>query len=141
DTGPSTIAGAVAWLFEQVNPNTAYLAVAAYRDRLVDTEFADVRGVLARRRERPVTFGWAPRMPHPTRAYHKGGPAPGVLLQVTADPECDMDVPGREFSFGSFIDAQAAGDGDVLRAQGRPVLRLHLRDAKRGLAYLAGVLA
>src|SRR5699024_6531574 len=89
----------------------------------------------------PVTFGWGPRFLHSTGQYHKGGPAHGVFLQVTADPERDMDVPGREFSFGSFIDAQAAGDGDVLRAQGRPVLRLHLHDTQRGLAYLGGVLA
>lgn len=141
DTGPSTIAGAVAWLLEQVDPNTGYLAVHAYLDRLADAEFAGVRDVLERRLERPVTFGWGPRFLHSTGQYHKGGPAHGVFLQVTADPECDLDVPGREFSFGSFIDAQAAGDGDVLRAQGRPVLRLHLHDTKRGLAYLAGVLA
>lgn len=141
DTGPSTIAGAVAWLLEQVDPNTGYLAVHAYLDRLADAEFAGVRDVLERRLERPVTFGWGPRFLHSTGQYHKGGPAHGVFLQVTADPECDLDVPGREFSFGSFIDAQAAGDGDVLRAQGRPVLRLHLHDTKRDLAYLAGVLA
>lgn len=141
DTGPTTIGGAISWLLEQVDSNTGYLAVHAYLDRVADAGFAGVRSTLEQRLRRPVTFGWGPRFLHSTGQYHKGGPPHGVFLQVTADPECDLDVPGREFTFGSFIDAQAAGDGDVLRALGRPVLRLHLHDAKRGLAYVRGVLA
>lgn len=73
-----------------------------------------------------MTFGWGPRFLHSTGQYHKGGPAQGVYIQVTDTPESDLAVPGREFTFGQFIAAQAGGDAAVLGAHSRPVLRLHL---------------
>ena len=39
-------------------------------------------------------------------------------------------MPGRDFTFGQFIAAQAGGDAQVLADHGRPVLRLHLTDAR-----------
>jgi glucose-6-phosphate isomerase len=85
-----------------------------------------VRGPLARRTQRPVTFGWGPRFLHSTGQLHKGGPPVGVFLQLTGLVEQDLVVPDREFTFGSLIAAQAAGDAKVLADHGRPVLRLHL---------------
>ena len=43
---------------------------------------------------RPVTFGWGPRFLHSTGQFHKGGPAIGVFLQVTAAPATDLADPG-----------------------------------------------
>jgi glucose-6-phosphate isomerase len=108
----------------------------AYLDRSADASLADLRIDLARRTGRPVTWGWGPRFLHSTGQYHKGGPATGVYLQVTTEPHADLDVPGRAFTFGEFISAQAAGDGQVLADHGRPVLRLHLRDHDAGLDQL-----
>jgi glucose-6-phosphate isomerase len=85
-----------------------------------------VRGTLTTRTGRPATFGWGPRFLHSTGQYHKGGPATGVFLQVTTQPEADLAVPGRSFTFHEFLLAQAVGDGQVLAERGRPVLRLHL---------------
>ena len=79
-----------------------------------------------RRTGRPVTFGWGPRFLHSTGQYHKGGPATGVYLQVTGQPEADLAVPDRPFTFQEFLTAQAVGDGQVLADKGRPVLRLHV---------------
>ena len=45
----------------------------------------------------------------------------------------DLEIPGRPFTFGGFISAQAIGDASVLADHGRPVLRLHLTDQKAGL--------
>ena len=73
--------------------------------------------------------------------YHKGGPATGVFLQITGDPLEDLAVPGRDFTFGSFIESQAAGDAAVLRKRGCPVVRLHLSDVAAGLGSLRAVLA
>jgi len=112
----------------------------AYLDRLADASLADVRAPLARRTGRPVTFGWGPRFLHSTGQYHKGGPPTGVYLQVTGTPHADLAVPGRQFTFGGFIAAQAAGDAQVLAGHGRPVLRLHLTDRAAGLAQLSDVL-
>ena len=69
---------------------------------------------------RPVTFGWGPRFLHSTGQYHKGGPATGVYLQVTGQPEADLAVPDRPFTFQEFLTAQAVGDGQVLAGQGPP---------------------
>ena len=105
---------------------TGYVAVQAYLDRHRDAALADVRTTIASATERPVTFGWGPRFLHSTGQYHKGGPSTGVYLQVTGQPERDLAVPDRPFTFHEFLIAQAVGDGQVLAEKGRPVLRLHL---------------
>ncbi len=122
----STVADAVAALLEQVDGSTGYVAVHAYLDRHRDAALSGVRDTLAVRTGRPVTFGWGPRFLHSTGQYHKGGPATGVYLQVTGQPEADLAVPDRAFTFHEFLTAQAVGDGQVLSDKGRPVLRLHV---------------
>jgi glucose-6-phosphate isomerase len=138
--GASTVSDALGALFAQLDGTRGYVAVIAYLDRLADAELARVRPVLARHTERPTTFGWGPRFLHSTGQFHKGGPATGVYLQVTTAPHEDLPIPGREFSFGDFIAAQAAGDAQVLAEHGRPVLRLHLTDHDAGLAQLTEAL-
>jgi glucose-6-phosphate isomerase len=134
------VPAAVEALLGQLDPERGYLAVMAYLDRVEDASLADVRQVLAERVRRPVTFGWGPRFLHSTGQYHKGGPATGVYLQVTSAPRQDLPVAGRDFTFGEFIAAQAAGDAKVLAEHQRPVLRLHLTEHDAGLAQLRGVL-
>jgi glucose-6-phosphate isomerase len=124
----STVAGAVDALLATLPPD-GYLAVMAYLDRLRDADLASVRAPLARRTGRPVTFGWGPRFLHSTGQLHKGGPPTGCFLQVTGLVEADLEVPGRPFTFGSLLAAQAAGDAAVLADHGRPVLRLHVSSA------------
>lgn len=128
-------------LLADLDPETGYVAIHAYLDRLGVPAFAELREVLAAHTGRPVTFGWGPRFLHSTGQYHKGGPRTGVYLQLTDEPTADLDVPGRDFSFGSFIAAQAAGDAHVLRGHGRPVLRWHLGDAAQALPVLRARLA
>jgi glucose-6-phosphate isomerase len=139
--GVSTVADAVDAALADLDPETGYLAVQAYLDRHRDAALAGVRDSLAVRTGRPTTFGWGPRFLHSTGQYHKGGPATGVYIQVTGDPVEDLEIPGRPFTFGGFIAAQAAGDGTVLADKGRPVLRLHLTDVAAGIARLMEVLA
>ena len=134
------LAAALAALFAELDPEHGYLAVMAYLNRGADARLAGVRAPLAERTGRPVTFGWGPRFLHSTGQYHKGGPPTGVFLQVTGEPAADLDVPGRDFSFGQFLAAQAAGDAQVLSGQDRPVLRLHLTDRGKGVDQLLSVL-
>jgi glucose-6-phosphate isomerase len=138
--GVDSLEGAVGALLDRLDPAQGYLAVMAYLDREEYPQLAEVRDALATRTGRPVTFGWGPRFLHSTGQYHKGGPATGVFLQVTGPAEPDVEVPGRPFSFGRLIAAQAAGDAKVLAQHGRPVLRLHLLDAEAGLARLRSAL-
>ncbi len=125
--GVDSLEGAVAALLDRLGPD-GYPAVMAYADSHRDRRLHDVREQLARRTERPVTFGWGPRFLHSTGQYHKGGPAQGVFLQITRDEPVDVQIPDRPFTFGQLIAAQAAGDAKVLAEHGRPVLRLHLVD-------------
>ncbi len=138
--GATTIAGALDALFAQLDPSQGYVAVMAYLDRLEDAALAQCRRTIALRTERPTTFGWGPRFLHSTGQFHKGGPAVGVYLQITTVPHEDLSIPGREFTFGDFIAAQAGGDAAVLADHGRPVLQLHLTDHDAGLAQVEKVL-
>jgi glucose-6-phosphate isomerase len=118
-----------------------YVAVQAYLDRIGLADLEDVRGELAAKLARPVTFGWGPRFLHSTGQFHKGGPAQGVFLQLSAEDGEDLAIPGREFSFGELIRAQADGDAQVLASHGLPVLRLRLGDTAAGLAQLRAAIA
>ncbi|MHA7221912.1 glucose-6-phosphate isomerase [Arthrobacter sp. RHLT1-20] len=131
----STAAGAVSALLGELGPDS-YLSVQAYFDRLAYASLEGVRDQLAAVSGRPVTFGWGPRFLHSTGQFHKGGPAIGVFLQVTAAPATDLAIPDRPFTFGELISAQAAGDAQVLSDHGRPVLRLHLTDRAAGVRQL-----
>jgi glucose-6-phosphate isomerase len=135
-----TVAAALDSLLSQLDEQRGYVAVMAYLDRLTNAPLAGARRTLAARTGRPTTFGWGPRFLHSTGQLHKGGPASGVYLQITATPYEDLEIPGREFTFAEFITAQAAGDAQVLADHGRPVLRLHLTDQDAGLTQLARAL-
>ena len=140
-SGTTTVDDAVEQLLRRLDPQRGYLAVMVYLDRLEHAGLSTVQSDLVRRTGRPVTFGWGPRFLHSTGQYHKGGPAQGVYLQVTGTPRDDLTVPGKDFTFGQFIAAQAAGDAGVLAEHGRPVLRLHLADQERGLEQLRAALS
>jgi glucose-6-phosphate isomerase len=131
----ATVDESVTALLAQVGER-GYVAVMAYLDRLEDADLAECRRALARRTERPTTFGWGPRFLHSTGQFHKGGPPVGVYLQITSAPHEDLPVPGRDFTFGKFIAAQAGGDAQVLADHGRPVLQLHLTEHDAGLAQV-----
>ena len=132
-------AGLLADLLERV-PADGYVAVHAYLDRVAHGRLAEIRAILAARVGRPVTFGWGPRFLHSTGQYHKGGPAQGVFLQLVGAESVDVPIPGRSFTFGQVIRAQAAGDAKVLADHGRPVLTVEVSaaDPSAAIALAAG---
>jgi hypothetical protein len=116
----------------------AYISVHAYADREAGSGLETIRTPLAAAAGgRPTTFGWAPRFLHSTGQYHKGGPEQGVFLQIVETPAQDREVPGRPFTFGTLIAAQARGDAQVLADHLRPVLTLTVS----GEAALARVIS
>ncbi|MFD5277719.1 glucose-6-phosphate isomerase [Pseudarthrobacter sp. NPDC058362] len=135
----ATTESAVAALLGTLGSDS-YLSVQAYFDRLAFAPLEGIRDGLAAVTGRPVTFGWGPRFLHSTGQFHKGGPAVGVFLQVTAQAAEDLAIPDRPFTFGELIAAQAAGDAQVLEQHGRPVLRLHLTDRAAGVAQLQDII-
>jgi transaldolase/glucose-6-phosphate isomerase len=115
-----------------------YLALLAYlpRDPRTEAALGAVRAAVRDRTRAATTVGFGPRYLHSTGQAHKGGPPGGLFVQVTADHEGDVDVPGAPYTFGVVNTAQARGDFDVLAERGRRVLRLHLGDMDEGLARL-----
>jgi len=77
---------------------------------------------------RATTVGIGPRFLHSTGQLHKGGAPTGWFLQIVASHPRDLAIPGRPYSFGQLIDAQALGDVRSLADHGLPVLRVHLGD-------------
>ncbi|MDR6685156.1 glucose-6-phosphate isomerase [Arthrobacter sp. 1088] len=136
----STTPEAVQALLAQLGTD-GYLSVQAYLDRISHAPLEGIRDELAAVSRRPVTFGWGPRFLHSTGQFHKGGPAIGVFLQITAASSLDLEIPDRPFTFGELIAAQASGDAQVLEGHGRPVLRLHLTERAAGVAQLQEVVA
>ncbi|HLJ69490.1 MAG TPA: bifunctional transaldolase/phosoglucose isomerase [Chloroflexota bacterium] len=109
-----------------------YLAVMAYiaPDRTHDDILQSVRLAIRSARRVATTVGYGPRFLHSTGQLHKGGPAEGVFLQITARAMADVAIPGEPYSYGTLISAQALGDFQALQNHGRPAIRLHLPDEK-----------
>ena len=116
-----------------------YLAVNAFVEAS-GANAAKIQGIRTRVRDRrkvATTVGFGPRFLHSTGQLHKGGPASGVFLHLTADDAGAVPIPGRRYDFGVLVRAQASGDFEVLGSRGRRILRVHLgRDVGAGLAAL-----
>jgi transaldolase/glucose-6-phosphate isomerase len=105
-----------------------YLALLAYIDR-DHAHIAALQGLrerLLRKTKLATVLEFGPRFLHSTGQAYKGGPATGVFLQITHAIGRDLDVPGKKYSFGVVVAAQAAGDLGVLAERGRRHLRVHL---------------
>ena len=85
--------------------------------------------------------GFGPRFLHSTGQTYKGGPAGGVFLTLTREPEADLQAPGRPARFGVVQIAQARGDAEVLAQRGRRVLRVHLKRGGGGVEALKTAVA
>ena len=108
-----------------------YLAIMAYLNPTaeIDEAFTQLRRVLSERYGIPTTLGYGPRLLHSTGQMHKGGPDSGLFLQITADGEAAIQVPGEAYDFGVLASAQALGDLAALQEIGREVAKIHLRSA------------
>jgi len=111
-----------------------YIAIQAYLDRTPDTAAALQLDRLALRdaHRAATTVGFGPRFLHSTGQLHKGGPPTGVFLQVTDEGrDVDLPIPGKPYTFGTLIDAQALGDLQALRARRRRVARVTFEELER----------
>src|SRR5690606_20261719 len=122
-----TLEGVLDALWARI-PEDGYVSIQAYVDRLALPQLRGLREMVAADSGRPTTFGWGPRFLHSTGQYHKGGAQNGVFLQILERSDVDLEIPGRPYTFGQLIQAQAAGDAAVLAGRGRPVVTLTLTD-------------
>jgi glucose-6-phosphate isomerase len=142
-SGDGTPGGELRRHLARARPN-AYLAIQAFiAPNAARADALDrLRGLLRNATGRATTSGFGPRFLHSTGQLHKGGAPIGWFLQLTADHPVDVEIPGRPFSFGQLVDAQALGDFEALEAHDLPVLRVHLGgDVDAGLAALERALS
>jgi transaldolase/glucose-6-phosphate isomerase len=117
-----------------------YVALLAYIEMSPANEasLTATREFIRDKTRAATCLGFGPRFLHSTGQAYKGGPEGGVFIQITAEDEQDIPVPGQKYTFGIVKAAQAQGDLAVLRERGRRCLRIHLgKDVRAGLAELA----
>ncbi|MBI2910967.1 MAG: glucose-6-phosphate isomerase, partial [Chloroflexi bacterium] len=125
----ATAGGDLGELLSAAAPGS-YLAILAYLQPgvVVEQEIAALRRRASERYRVATTFGYGPRYLHSTGQLHKGGPASGLFLLLTAPHSEDAAIPQQDYAFGLLSDAQALGDAQALAARGRPVYHLRLGD-------------
>jgi transaldolase/glucose-6-phosphate isomerase len=120
-----------------------YISLMAYLER---SEAIDGRLQTIRRRLRNLlrvatTVGYGPRFLHSTGQLHKGGPNCGIFLQLTAEDNGDLPIPGEPYTFSILKQAQALGDLQSLEGKRRRVVQVHFAaDVVAGLDRLLTVL-
>jgi len=117
-------------------PTGGYIAVMAYLDRKDDAKISQIRELLSKKAQCPVTFGWGPRFLHSTGQFHKGGQQNGAFLQITGDSLSDIEIPGQNFGFKTLVAAQALGDGKALASRKYPLLRFNVKNRSAGIDQL-----
>jgi len=126
---PGDLRAALATLTGSLAPS-GYLAILAYLpdDEELIAPLRTAAAEVATALRAPVCLELGPRYLHSTGQLHKGGPATGSFLLVTARGRTDLPVPGEPFSLAQLFRAQAEGDLVTLASRGRPVLRVDLPD-------------
>ena len=124
--------------FSQARPGD-YVGLQAYlpETTAIDQRLQTIRLCLRDSLHLATTLGYGPRFLHSTGQFHKGGPNRGLFLQLVADEAEVVPVPGKPYSFGLLLQAQALGDLQALRKHRRRVVRVHLGgDVMQGLKAL-----
>jgi hypothetical protein len=114
-------------LVQQVRPRD-YIAIQQYlpEDAETNAHLERLQVALRNALRVAVTTGYGPRFLHSTGQFHKGGPNNGVFLQITAETESDVPIPGEKSSFGALASAQALGDLESLAAHKRRAFAVRL---------------
>jgi transaldolase/glucose-6-phosphate isomerase len=120
-----------------------YVALLAYvqETEANDAALQAIRTIIHERHATTTTTGYGPRFLHSTGQLHKGGGDNGVFVQLTADDNPDIPLPGELFSFGVLKQAQALGDFQSLASRDRRAIRVHLGvNVEAGLQQLLNIL-
>lgn len=122
---PEVTPAAFDTVMETVNADD-YIAINAFLPRSGETRarLQTVRDMLAARYGVATSVGFGPRFLHSTGQLHKGGPNTGVFVEVVEPSADDLVIPGRPYTFGWLIEAQALGDLAALAGHGRRVCRI-----------------
>lgn len=128
-------------LSEFLKLKVSYFAILAYLDRGSDSELLKIRELVAAKSKTATTFGWGPRYLHSTGQIHKGGQQNGAFIVITGESELDVKIPNKAYTFSQLITAQALGDIESISERSLPLIRIHLKNRKKGITKLISVLA
>jgi len=105
-----------------------YVAVLAYIEETPETQLLlhQLQNTLRDKTRCAATSGYGPRYLHSTGQLHKGGPNTGVFIEITANDEADLPIPGEGYSFSVLKRAQALGDFRALAGKDRRVLGIDI---------------
>ena len=117
-------------LLSDAGEEGGYVAIMPYVHATAEIEaaFDSLRRRILERKRLPTTLGYGPRFLHSTGQLHKGGPATGHYLQITAERRRDLQVPEAPYTFGALADAQALGDLRALKSKGRRAAAVRLEE-------------
>jgi glucose-6-phosphate isomerase len=121
-----------------------YASIQAYVHQTParDAALLAIRTLLRDKTHRATTVGYGPRFLHSTGQLHKGGAPIGWFLQLVSEHPDDLEIPGKAYTFGGLIDAQAIGDARTIEDHKLPIVRINLGpDPDAGLAALERALA
>jgi transaldolase/glucose-6-phosphate isomerase len=121
-----------------------YASIQAYIHQTParDKTLLAIRTLLRDQTHRATTVGYGPRFLHSTGQLHKGGAPIGWFIQLVSEHPHDLEIPGKAYTFGQLIDAQAIGDARTIGDHKLPIVRINLGpDPDAGLAALERVLA
>ncbi len=121
--------------FFALSDDKTYIGLLAYLntfDPAVSTSLSAIRKGIIDTSRVATQLGFGPRYLHSTGQLHKGGPSNGLFVVITSESTVEIDVPGRDFSFGTLKVSQAIGDIEALGSAGRPVLHIRLGDSSPG---------
>lgn len=128
-------------LSEFLKLKVSYFAILAYLDRGSDGELLKIRELVAAKSKTATTFGWGPRYLHSTGQIHKGGQQNGAFIVITGETELDVKIPNKPYTFSQLIMAQALGDIESISERNLPLIRIHLKNRKKGITKLISELA
>ncbi|MEO8398829.1 MAG: bifunctional transaldolase/phosoglucose isomerase [Ignavibacteriaceae bacterium] len=105
----------------------SYVAVMAFipPNKKTDEALESFRKSIRDKYKFAVTAGYGPHFLHSTGQLHKGDGNKGLFIQFTSEIKNDMEVPGKGYSFGTLITAQAQGDMKALLNSDRRVIRFN----------------
>lgn len=126
------LAGILKGFLNQGQPGD-YVAINAYlpRNQNMDGMLHKLRISILDRTHLTTTIGYGPRYLHSIGQLHKGGKNNVLFIEITHEPEKDLEIPGEGLTFGRLECAQAVADLDTLLKRGRRALRIHLSDISK----------
>jgi len=131
--GPGTLAAAFDALLAGADTGS-YLAVLAYLpdDLEIVGPLSEAVAALAAERKMACVLEMGPRYLHSTGQLHKAGPPTGRFIVLTTRDDAVVSVPGKPYTLGGLIRAQAEGDFVTLAGRGLPVVRVDLPQPAHG---------